>query len=300
MGGLGYQSDAQASLAVSFNDLRGYALALNRALSEPYPAYEAIGLRDGENYRQLATTLLQIENEFYGTIRPKCTSAPGERPLHALGHRGHRVRRGALPRREPVPPGRHRRGLDAPARHLPAALPACRKPAGLAPRRSPPMARNQQARRRSRPRAGRAPGPVRASRWRRPIGGRGCSRQCEPIAASLDEAHGGDALRRGAFGRRNAALARPVHAALGPRAARDRRGARHVLPRVRAREVAAASRNSSTGRSAAEAAARIPGWPSDSLAEQREIEAADDIPFEDYRRRYLGQDLMSGPHFRSP
>jgi glutamate--cysteine ligase len=39
-------------------------------------------------YRQLATTLLQIENEFYGTIRPKRVIFPGERPLHALRERG--------------------------------------------------------------------------------------------------------------------------------------------------------------------------------------------------------------------
>jgi glutamate--cysteine ligase len=32
--------------------------------------------------------LLQIENEFYGTIRPKRVIHPGERPLHALRARG--------------------------------------------------------------------------------------------------------------------------------------------------------------------------------------------------------------------
>jgi len=32
--------------------------------------------------------LLQIENEFYGTIRPKRVIRPGERPLHALRERG--------------------------------------------------------------------------------------------------------------------------------------------------------------------------------------------------------------------
>jgi glutamate--cysteine ligase len=42
----------------------------------------------GGDYNQLATSLLQIENEFYGTIRPKRTIAPGERPLHALRERG--------------------------------------------------------------------------------------------------------------------------------------------------------------------------------------------------------------------
>ena len=44
MGRLGYQSDAQASLAVSYNSLEGYAASLHEALTRPYPAYEAIGI----------------------------------------------------------------------------------------------------------------------------------------------------------------------------------------------------------------------------------------------------------------
>jgi glutamate--cysteine ligase len=89
MGRLGYQSDAQASLAVSYNGLSGYAASLQQALTEPYGAYEAIGVKDPQGgYRQLQTTLLQIENEFYGTIRPKRVIFPGERPLHALRERG--------------------------------------------------------------------------------------------------------------------------------------------------------------------------------------------------------------------
>ena len=89
MGRLGYQSDAQASLAVSYNSLEGYAASLQDALSRPYPAYEKVGIRNpGGDYNQLATTLLQIENEFYGTIRPKRVIRPGERPLHALRERG--------------------------------------------------------------------------------------------------------------------------------------------------------------------------------------------------------------------
>ena len=89
MGRLGYQSDAQALLAVSYNSLEGYAASLHEALTRPYPAYEAVGIRNpGGDYNQLATTLLQIENEFYGTIRPKRTIFQGERPLHALRERG--------------------------------------------------------------------------------------------------------------------------------------------------------------------------------------------------------------------
>ena len=89
MGRLGYQSEAQASLCVSYNGLEGYAASLHDALTRPWPAYEALGIRNpGGDYQQLATTLLQIENEFYGTIRPKRTIFPGERPLHAMRERG--------------------------------------------------------------------------------------------------------------------------------------------------------------------------------------------------------------------
>jgi glutamate--cysteine ligase len=89
MGRLGYQSEAQASLAVSYNGLDGYAASLQEALTRPYPAYEAVGIMNpGGEYNQLATSLLQIENEFYGTIRPKRVIYPGERPLHALRERG--------------------------------------------------------------------------------------------------------------------------------------------------------------------------------------------------------------------
>ncbi len=89
MGRLGYQSDAQAALAVSCNSLERYAALLQEALTTPYPAYEKIGIvGPGGDYRQLATSLLQIENEFYGTIRPKRVILPGERPLHALRQRG--------------------------------------------------------------------------------------------------------------------------------------------------------------------------------------------------------------------
>jgi glutamate--cysteine ligase len=88
MGRLGYLSEAQDSLSVSYNDLKSYTASLYGALTQPYPPYEAIGIRDGDEYRQLATSLLQIENEFYSTIRPKRVIFPGERPLHALRERG--------------------------------------------------------------------------------------------------------------------------------------------------------------------------------------------------------------------
>ena len=89
MGNLGYQSDAQSSLVVCYNDMDQYNRTLKGALETPYKAYEKIGLKDDQgNYRQLTTNLLQIENEFYSPIRPKRTAASGETPLEALQRNG--------------------------------------------------------------------------------------------------------------------------------------------------------------------------------------------------------------------
>ncbi|KAF1029173.1 MAG: Glutamate--cysteine ligase [Burkholderia plantarii] len=89
MSDLGYSNTtAQAALEADYNTLDGYLDALSKAVSEPYPDYEAIGThRDGE-WIQLNTNVLQIENEFYSTIRPKRVTYSGERPLHALASRG--------------------------------------------------------------------------------------------------------------------------------------------------------------------------------------------------------------------
>ncbi len=88
MGRLGYQSDAQRSLHISYNGLEQYAASMHTALTRPYPPYEAIGVKVDGEYRQLNAALLQIENEFYGTIRPKRRIISGERPLNALRSRG--------------------------------------------------------------------------------------------------------------------------------------------------------------------------------------------------------------------
>lgn len=89
MGDLGYQSNAQSALTVCYNGLSTYISTLKQGLTTSYPAYEKIGVRDGSgHYRQLNTNLLQIENEFYSTIRPKRVTQPGETPIVALHQRG--------------------------------------------------------------------------------------------------------------------------------------------------------------------------------------------------------------------
>lgn len=89
MSDLGYQNNsAQAALSPSYDNLDSYLESLAQAISLPYPSYEALGTqRDGE-WIQINTNVLQIENEFYSTIRPKRITRPGERPLQALSERG--------------------------------------------------------------------------------------------------------------------------------------------------------------------------------------------------------------------
>jgi glutamate--cysteine ligase len=73
---------------LSLNNLDDYTESLIRATSETYPPYSAIGVKVDGEYRQLNDSLLQIENEYYASMRPKRVARSGERPSHALRSRG--------------------------------------------------------------------------------------------------------------------------------------------------------------------------------------------------------------------
>ncbi len=88
MGDLGYHSHAQSSLSVCFNSLENFTHTLEEAINTPYPAYEALGVEKDGEYFQLNTNILQIENEYYSSIRPKRTAGSNEKPIHALQQRG--------------------------------------------------------------------------------------------------------------------------------------------------------------------------------------------------------------------
>lgn len=89
MSRLGYQNTAQSELRVSYNGLDEYVRDLDHAIRTPYPPFEAIGLKDAQgDYQQINTNILQIENEYYGLVRPKRTTQRGERPTLALSRRG--------------------------------------------------------------------------------------------------------------------------------------------------------------------------------------------------------------------
>lgn len=88
MGGLGYTSAAQNEISVCYNRLSTYVATLESARKRPYPAYERIGVKVDGEYRQLNANLLQIDNEFYSTLRPKRTAKSGESALQALHQHG--------------------------------------------------------------------------------------------------------------------------------------------------------------------------------------------------------------------
>ncbi|MFV0477568.1 MAG: glutamate--cysteine ligase [Parahaliea sp.] len=88
MGDLGYSSAAQRDLRVCYNSLDNYVETLRQAIMQPHPQYRHIPSGHKGDYQQLNDSLLQIENEFYSTIRPKRVAYSGETPLHALRRGG--------------------------------------------------------------------------------------------------------------------------------------------------------------------------------------------------------------------
>ncbi len=88
MSDLGYQNDAQSGLTPHENCLESYVTTLMEAVQRPYPQYDTYGTKKDGEWIQLNSNVLQIENEYYSTIRPKRVIRTGERPIQALCRRG--------------------------------------------------------------------------------------------------------------------------------------------------------------------------------------------------------------------
>lgn len=88
MSDIGYKSKNQEQLNIDYDSLKAYVKTLSAAIETPYPDYEKIGVKVNGEYRQLNANILQIENEFYSTIRPKQIANSGEKPTLALKRRG--------------------------------------------------------------------------------------------------------------------------------------------------------------------------------------------------------------------
>ena len=84
MSDIGYSNKNQSRINISLNSLGEYVRDLSRAIETPEPDYEKIGVKVDGRYRQLNANLLQIENEYYSSVRPKRVAMSGERPTAAL------------------------------------------------------------------------------------------------------------------------------------------------------------------------------------------------------------------------
>ncbi|CAB5721425.1 Glutamate--cysteine ligase [Delftia tsuruhatensis] len=290
MGRLGYQSDAQASINVSYNGLDGYADSLYDALTRPYPAYETLGVRNpGGDYNQLGTGLLQIENEFYGTIRPKRTVSRGERPLHALRERGVEYVEVRLMDLDPFEDvgiaAATMRMLDVFLLHCLQSDSPPDTPAEIAE-----LKHNQHLT----AERGREPG-LQLLRAGREVALRDWAHevldQCRPYAQALDAVHGTQDY--------STALAQAFERLAQP----ERTPSAHVLQELTGRFGDSFSRftlaQSERARDSLLALPwseaqqqRFEQWALQSVQEQRDIEAADTLSFEEWRQRYMSPENL--------
>jgi glutamate--cysteine ligase len=292
MGKLGYQSDAQSTLLVSYNNLDSYAASLHEAMTKPYPAYAAVGIRDGDNYRQLADSLLQIENEFYGTIRPKRRIRPGERPLHALRERGVEYVEVRLMDLDPFCAV----GIDAQTmRILDVFLLHCllQDSPPDTPQELATILRNKQlvASRGRDPelRLARGLQEMPLFEW-----GAEVLAECEPIAVALDAAHSipranlhRDALATALSRLREPDTTPSARVLQAMEREHDNSYVRFVLTQSQRHRDAIWKLPYS-----AELGERFTRLAEGSLVKQRQIEAADALPFETYRQQYLAPERL--------
>lgn len=290
MGRLGYQSDAQASLNVSYNSLDGYGASLQEALSRPYPAYEAVGIRNpGGDYNQLATTLLQIENEFYGTIRPKRVIRQGERPLHALRDRGVEYIEVRLMDLDPFETvginAQTMRFIDVFLLHCLLSDSPSDTPAEIAEIKHN---QHQTAARGREPgvKLMREGGEIALVQW-----GAEIVDECAPIAAALDVAYGGshyrDALAAASIGLADAATLPSARVLAAMTQDFDNSFVKFVRAQsLKTRDLLQALPLTD------EQLARFTAQSEQSVEAQKRIEASDSMAFEDYRQQYVSPDHL--------
>ena len=90
MGDIGYQNNMEEDMGVhvNYNSLEEYSKSLDEAIKKPSSEYNKIGVKSEGYYKQLNSNILQIENEYYSTVRPKPNLELTERPSKALLNEG--------------------------------------------------------------------------------------------------------------------------------------------------------------------------------------------------------------------
>jgi glutamate--cysteine ligase len=90
LGDIGYQNSKEnlTGIKANYDSLDTYIKSMQCAISTPYSGYEEIGVKVNGEYRQLNANILQIENEYYSSVRPKQILRGDEKPSIALRKRG--------------------------------------------------------------------------------------------------------------------------------------------------------------------------------------------------------------------
>ena len=90
MSDIGYQNNEENKKGIKacYDSLEEYVANLKFAIETPCPEYERIGVKNNGDYLQLNANILQIENEYYSTVRPKQITEANEQPINALKDRG--------------------------------------------------------------------------------------------------------------------------------------------------------------------------------------------------------------------
>lgn len=90
MGDIGYtnRKSSKVGIKADYSSVKSYTDSLRTAIETPYSGYEEIGVKVDGEYRQLNTNILQIENEYYSTVRPKQILEGFEKPIDSLLNRG--------------------------------------------------------------------------------------------------------------------------------------------------------------------------------------------------------------------
>lgn len=87
---IGYQNSHEDEIGFKarYDSLDSYINSLTMAIETKCPRYAEIGVKVDGEYRQLNDSMLQIENEYYSSVRPKQVPELNEMPVHALKRRG--------------------------------------------------------------------------------------------------------------------------------------------------------------------------------------------------------------------
>ena len=90
LGDIGYQNSKEGSTGVKvcYDSLESFIASLEKAVATPCPIYKAIGVKVDGYYRQLNANQLQIENEYYSSVRAKAIIEGMQKPVRALQQKG--------------------------------------------------------------------------------------------------------------------------------------------------------------------------------------------------------------------